>query len=190
MVRLCAVKYRRCLCHAAAIVQGESRLVLGRSKPNEGQEGTGGVEVDVSTGDVVVVPAGVSHRSLTSSGGYRYIGVYPEVSSTARYWRQGTKSRTRSAANAASSTSVEQVDYLNPDLLEHRDGHFPKRSSSQAAVADLVQTGPKWRNNFCKGEEPMEDLENEIARVEIPEADPVYGTGGPLVRIWKTAREA
>lgn len=33
----------------------------------------------MSIGDVVVVPAGVSHRSLTSEGGYRYIGVYPEV---------------------------------------------------------------------------------------------------------------
>ncbi|OAK96063.1 hypothetical protein IQ06DRAFT_297547 [Phaeosphaeriaceae sp. SRC1lsM3a] len=110
-----------------AIIQGESRLVLGRCKPVDGQEGTGGVEVDVSTGDVVVVPAGVSHRSLTSSGGYRYIGVYPE-------------------------------------------------------------TGPKWRNNYCKGEESLEDLKTEIARVEIPQADPVYGIGGPLVRIWKTAR--
>lgn len=61
-------------------MQGESRLVLGRPKPVDGQECEGGVEVDVSTGDVVVVPAGVSHRSLTSSGGYRYVGVYPEVS--------------------------------------------------------------------------------------------------------------
>lgn len=151
MVRLCTVKSRQCLCHAAAIVQGESRLVLGRPKPVNGAEGTGGVEVDVFPGDVVVVPAGVSHRSLTSSGGYRYIGVYPEVSLS---------------------------------------GGVVKQLSSEAAVADLVQTGPKWRNNYCKGEEPMEDLESEIARVEIPEADPVYGIGGPLVRIWKTARQA
>jgi hypothetical protein len=64
----------------AAIIQGESRLVLGRPKPSGDEEPTGGVEVDVSSGDVVVVPAGVSHRSLTSSGGYRYIGVYPRVS--------------------------------------------------------------------------------------------------------------
>jgi hypothetical protein len=71
---------RRLLC-VTAIIQGESRLVLGRPKPSGGEESTGGVEVDVSCGDVVVVPAGVSHRSLTSSGGYRYIGVYPEVSS-------------------------------------------------------------------------------------------------------------
>lgn len=40
---------------------------------------TGGVEVDVRVGDVVVVPAGVSHKSLTAQDGYRYIGVYPKV---------------------------------------------------------------------------------------------------------------
>lgn len=78
-VCICELSFGQNSCQPAAIVQGESRLVLGRSKPVDGQEGTGGVEVDVSTGDVVVVPAGVSHRSLTSSGGYRYIGVYPEV---------------------------------------------------------------------------------------------------------------
>jgi uridine phosphorylase len=72
--------YGRCLLRIAAVIQGESRLVLGRPKPSDGEEGTGGIEVDVSAGDVVVVPAGVSHRSLTSSGAYRYIGVYPEVS--------------------------------------------------------------------------------------------------------------
>jgi uncharacterized protein YjlB len=53
----------------------------------------------------------------------------------------------------------------------------------------IVQTGPKWRNNFCKGEEPIDDLNSEIARVGIPEADPVYGIDGPLIRIWKAARE-
>jgi uncharacterized protein YjlB len=65
-----------------AIIQGSSRLVLGRQKPSDGQESADGVEIDVEAGDVVVVPAGVSHRSLdgTSEGGYRYIGVYPEVS--------------------------------------------------------------------------------------------------------------
>ncbi|KAH7085196.1 hypothetical protein BKA63DRAFT_13130 [Paraphoma chrysanthemicola] len=111
-----------------AIIQGESRLVLGRPKPSDDEEPVGGVEFDVSPGDVVVVPAGVSHRSLTSSGGYRYIGVYP-------------------------------------------------------------RTNPKWRNNYCKGEEPLEDLKKEIANVEMPEADPVYGIDGPLVRIWKAARD-
>jgi hypothetical protein len=70
-----------------AIIQGSSRLVLGRQKPSDGQESTDGVEIDVETGDVVVVPAGVSHRSLdgSSKGGYKYIGVYPEVSSSSLF---------------------------------------------------------------------------------------------------------
>ncbi|KAF2123429.1 hypothetical protein P153DRAFT_391522 [Dothidotthia symphoricarpi CBS 119687] len=64
-----------------AIIRGTSRLALGRAKQDAG---TDGVEVDVSAGDVVVVPAGVSHRSLSSNDGYRYIGVYPKA---APRWR-------------------------------------------------------------------------------------------------------
>lgn len=60
-----------------AIIRGSSRLALGRAKKNEG---TDGVEVDICAGDVIVIPAGVSHRSLNSEDGFRYIGVYPEVS--------------------------------------------------------------------------------------------------------------
>lgn len=61
---------------ALAILQGSSRLVLGRERH---KTSTGGVEIDVTAGDVVVVPAGVSHRSITARDAYRYIGVYPEV---------------------------------------------------------------------------------------------------------------
>lgn len=59
-----------------AIFQGKSRLILGREQEDTAP---GGVEVDVEAGDVIVIPAGVSHRSLTSEDDYRYIGVYPEV---------------------------------------------------------------------------------------------------------------
>ena len=61
------------------IIQGRSTLALGRERD---EAATGGVEISVSTGDVVVVPAGVSHRSIDAEDGYRYIGVYPEVSSS------------------------------------------------------------------------------------------------------------
>jgi uncharacterized protein YjlB len=54
-------------------------------------------------------------------------------------------------------------------------------------VVDAAQSGPKWRNNYCKGEEPIDDLKDEIAHVAMPDEDPVYGTDGPLVRIWKAA---
>ncbi|KAF3010372.1 hypothetical protein E8E14_010003 [Neopestalotiopsis sp. 37M] len=36
-----------------------------------------GLKVDVEAGDVVVLPAGTAHSSMTSSPDYRYIGVYP-----------------------------------------------------------------------------------------------------------------
>lgn len=63
-----------------AVIRGESRLVLGRQKPTGDDETTDGVEFDIAPGDVIVIPAGVSHRSITSKDGYRYIGVYPKVS--------------------------------------------------------------------------------------------------------------
>ncbi|KAK4085499.1 uncharacterized protein Triagg1_489 [Trichoderma aggressivum f. europaeum] len=54
------------------IFQGRSTLLLG--KINDGD----GVQVDVKTGDVIVLPAGTAHSSLRSSDDYRYIGVYPK----------------------------------------------------------------------------------------------------------------
>lgn len=69
------VKYIIPFLTPAAILQGSSKLALGRERLGT----TGGAEIDVRAGDVIVVPAGVSHRSLSEDGGYRYIGVYPEV---------------------------------------------------------------------------------------------------------------
>jgi uncharacterized protein YjlB len=65
-----------------AIIRGSSRLALGRAKD---VEATDGIEVNIRTGDVIVIPAGVSHRSLKSEEGFRYIGVYPEVSFQSEY---------------------------------------------------------------------------------------------------------
>jgi hypothetical protein len=48
-----------------------------------------------------------------------------------------------------------------------------------------VQECPRWRNNYCKGEESIEELEREISEVAMPGMDPVYGADGALVRIWK-----
>lgn len=41
---------------------------------------TTGLRLRVKVGDVVVLPAGTAHCSVTSEGDYRYIGVYPVVS--------------------------------------------------------------------------------------------------------------
>ena len=60
----------------SAIIRGSSRLALGRSKEHAAIDG---IEGNIRTGDVIVIPAGVSHRSIESEEGFRYIGVYPKV---------------------------------------------------------------------------------------------------------------
>ncbi|ORX93203.1 hypothetical protein BCR34DRAFT_500097 [Clohesyomyces aquaticus] len=62
-----------------AVFKGESRLLLGRG-PLDREEDGGAVEVDLRRGDVIVLPAGVSHCSVSSDGEYEYVGLYPEGS--------------------------------------------------------------------------------------------------------------
>ena len=35
----------------------------------------------------------------------------------------------------------------------------------------------------------MDKLEEEIRRVIVPEHDPVFGEGGPLVTLWRKVRQ-
>lgn len=61
------------------VFQGESTILVGCGTNDTG----GGEEIEVHAGDVIVLPAGTGHCSTQSSQDYRYIGVYPEVKSTA-----------------------------------------------------------------------------------------------------------
>lgn len=53
-------------------------MLLGRGVKDE----RGGIEIPVSVGDVIVLPAGTTHCNVESTDDYRYIGVYPKVNSS------------------------------------------------------------------------------------------------------------
>lgn len=57
-------------------MQGSSTLSLGLDVTSE--ERDGGVDVKMNTGDVIVLPAGVSHCSKVFSPEYRYLAAYPK----------------------------------------------------------------------------------------------------------------
>jgi uncharacterized protein YjlB len=54
------------------VYSGSARLQLG---------GVKGQIVDVETGDVIIIPAGVGHKNLGSSSSFRVVGAYPNGSS-------------------------------------------------------------------------------------------------------------
>lgn len=94
------------------VASGTARIMFG---------GPLGDELDVVAGDVVVIPAGVGHKRLSSSADFLVVGGYPPGAD----W----------------------------DLL----------------------TGEA-------GERPLAD--ENIARVEVPQSDPVFGVNGPLLELW------
>lgn len=84
--------------------------------------GDNGETVGVTAGDVVVIPAGVGHALIHSSGGLLVVGAYP--------------------------------DGAEPDY---------RRDDAQAIAA----------------------ARQRIAQVPLPDADPVDGADGPLMRLWR-----
>ncbi|KAI9806528.1 MAG: hypothetical protein M1833_003715 [Piccolia ochrophora] len=126
-----------------AVFRGSSRLLLGRG-PLDDAASHDGQEVDVTVGDVVVLPAGVAHCSLSSEDDYEYVGLYPKV----RCATQGH--------------------------LNH--------------VTDILQGSPRYDNNFCKAGPDETKRKAEVCeQVAIPNHDPVFGAGGPLVSIWNAS---
>ncbi len=52
----------------------------------------------------------------------------------------------------------------------------------------VTKGSPHYDNNFCKGGEEETSLKAANAKaVPIPESDPIFGVGGPLIEIWRKA---
>ncbi|KAL6407180.1 hypothetical protein AUP68_10007 [Ilyonectria robusta] len=61
-----------------AVFQGSSTLLIGVG-PTEDEKG--GQKVLMEAGDVIILPAGVSHCTQDIHEDYKYLGVYPKVRS-------------------------------------------------------------------------------------------------------------
>jgi uncharacterized protein YjlB len=62
-------------------------------------------------------------------------------------------------------------------------GHKNLQSSNDFIVVGAYPVGQSWDMNYGKpGERPKAD--QNIARVELPESDPLYGPAGPLWERW------
>ncbi|VUC29918.1 unnamed protein product [Clonostachys rosea] len=117
-------------CYGIAIVEGSSELLIGVG-PLDSE--TDGEVIHVESGDVIVLPAGVSHCSKSFSHDYRYLGAYPKViqaillfSFISNYatkdslkWKNEygrDQSRFESLASESSSVSVPDWDPVNGHL--------------------------------------------------------------------------
>lgn len=96
-------------------------LGVGRGNVSLKIGGARGVVLDLSVGDVVVLPAGVGHHSLSAGKDYEIVGGYPH----GRAW-------------------------------DMRTGAAGERDEVRA----------------------------NIARVDLPETDPIFGATGPLLESW------
>jgi uncharacterized protein YjlB len=94
------------------VCRGSATLMLGGEK---------GGEFEVTLGDVLILPAGLGHKSLNASQGFQVVGAYP----------RGEK----------------------PDLIRAGEGN-------------------------------PDAARERIEKVPLPDLDPVYGAGGPLLDHW------
>ncbi|CZR52618.1 uncharacterized protein PAC_02495 [Phialocephala subalpina] len=64
--------------------------------------------------------------------------------------------------------------------------HCSLESSDDYEYVGLYPKGsPPWDNNFCKaGEEETKEKAENAMDVPVPDSDPIFGVGGPLVEIW------
>lgn len=98
--------------------------VLGISKGSVNLQlgGACGKQFSISAGDVLILPAGIAHRSLKNHSDYEVVGGYPE--------------------------------------------------------------GRSWDMIYCQPEK-YQEAKIEIEELPLPKFDPIFGTKGPLLDLWK-----
>lgn len=62
---------------AMGVYKGKAQLQFGVSDQDAEVEQGNMVILDVSEGDVIIIPSGVAHRCLTEEGGFSTVGSYP-----------------------------------------------------------------------------------------------------------------
>ncbi|OBR15050.1 Cupin domain protein [Colletotrichum higginsianum IMI 349063] len=67
------------------VVTGTTTMLVGRGQLDGT---TGGQLVSLRPGDVIVIPAGVSHMNATMTEDYRFVGVYPRYQGSPRWTSQ------------------------------------------------------------------------------------------------------
>ncbi len=79
-----------------------------------------GVEVSLSIGDAIVLPAGVAHCCLESDGEYEYVGLYPKGSPhwDNNFCRADVEETREKAANARA------VPLPDCDPIDGKDGYL------------------------------------------------------------------
>lgn len=88
-------------------------VYLGSAKLHMG--GESGINIDVSAGDIIIIPAGVGHKNLGSSRDFGVVGAYPNGSS---YDLKTGKARERPQADR----NIKQVPKPATDPLTGEDG--------------------------------------------------------------------
>ncbi|KAG0646139.1 hypothetical protein D0Z07_8231 [Hyphodiscus hymeniophilus] len=79
--------------------------------------------------------------------------------------------------------TIEPNNWLKGGVFKHYGAHH-----FHSITHECYAGSPHWDNNFCKADENETAQKASNARaVPIPDSDPVFGVGGPLVKLWEQA---